>query len=149
MKKSIWGGIFLLLGAPSFRPTASAAAPGELSPVIGHVLSEGKSNNIPPAFSYALGLSTNKPAAGKVIISRGDTETNSFWASLQDSNSAVMITRKANLSWYYLTDSSGQLRRAIVNDANIYHGGGTNLSLGKERERFEAHKRRWLRLYGH
>ena|ERR1051326_571369 len=65
MKKIIWGGIFLLLGAPSFRPTASAAATGELSPVIGHVLSEGKSNNIPPAFSYALGLSTNKPAAGK------------------------------------------------------------------------------------
>ena len=129
---------------------ASAAQPtGELSPVITHVLREGKNNNIPPGFAHALGLTTNQPAAGKVIIDRSGTETNSFWASTQGTNAAVIMTRKANLSWYYLTDASGQLRRAIVNDANKYHGGGTNLSLAKETDRFEAQKRKWLGLYGH
>ena len=125
----------------------AAEAAGELSPVIMRVLKEGKSNNIPPAFSYALGLSTNKPAPGKVVISRSATETNSFWASL-DGNAAVIINRKANLSWYYLTDASGRLRRAIVNDANIYHGGGTNLSVAKESGSFEAQKLKWLGKYG-
>jgi hypothetical protein len=37
----------------------------------------------------------------------------------------------------------------MVNDANIYHGGGTNLSVATERERFEAQKRKWLATYGH
>ncbi len=117
--------------------------------MIRHVLAEGKNNSIPPAFSRALGLTTNQPARGKVIISRSATETNSFWASLQDTNAAVIVTRKANLSWYYLTNASGRLRSAIVNDANIYHGGGTNLSVAGEGERFEAQKRKWLGMYGH
>jgi hypothetical protein len=150
MERSTCYGVFVSIGAAYLGLTALAAGPpDELSPVIVHVLTEGKTNNIPPAFSRALGLSTNKPAAGKVVISRSDTETNSFWASLQDTNAAVIMTRKANLCWYYLTDASGQLHRAIVNDANIYHGGGTNLSLARERERFEAQKRKWLAMYLH
>ena len=149
MKHITCSGIFLLIEAIYLGSTAFAAGPPrELSPVIVHVLTDGKSNNIPPAFSYALGLSTNKPALGKAIISRGNTETNSFWASLQNTNAAVIITRKANLSWYYLTDASGHFLRAIVNNADIYHGGGTNLPLVTERDRFEAQKRKWLDLYG-
>ena len=114
MKQSTCYRIFLQLGATLLISTAFGAAPtGELTPAIMHVLTEGKSNDIPPAFSRALGLTTNQPASGKVIISKRDSETNSFWVSLQDSNTAVIITRKANLSWYYLTDASGPLRRAF------------------------------------
>jgi hypothetical protein len=147
MKQSICCGIFILIATTDL--TASAAeSPGELSPVIAHVLTEGKNNNVPPGFAHALGISTNQPAPGKVIIDRSGTETNSLWASLQNTNVAVIMTRKANLSWYYLTDASGRLRRAIVNDANIYHGGGTNLSAAKEGERFEVQKRKWIGRYG-
>jgi hypothetical protein len=148
MGKSICYGILLLVG-PTCLAAFGAEPAGELSPVIAHVLTEGKNNNIPPGFARALGLSTNQPAPGKVFIEKTGTETNSFWASLQNTNSAVIMTRKANLSWYYLTDASGRLRRAIVNDGNIYHGGATNLSLANESERFEAQKRKWLGTYGH
>lgn len=143
--------IFILTGAVVYFGLTGFAAepPGELSPVIAHVLSEGKNNNIPTAFSRALGLTTNQPALGKVIISKTDTETNAFWASLKDTHAAVIITRKANLSWYYVTDPGGRLRHAMVNDANIYNGGGTNLSVAKEHDRFEAQKRKWVEKYGH
>jgi len=150
MKQRTCCGIFLVIGATYLGSTVfPAESPGELGHVIGHVLTEGKNNTIPPAFSRALGLTTNQPALGKAIISRTDTETNAFWASLKDTNAAVIITRKANLSWYYVTDASGQLRHAMVNDANIYHGGGTNLSVAKERDRFEEQKRTWVEKYGH
>ena len=147
MKRSICLGIGVLIGMVWVAAFA-AQQPGELSPVISHVLAKGKNNNIPPAFARALGLSTNQPAPGKAIIEQTSTETNAFWASLQNTNAAVITTRKGNLSWYYVTDASGQLRRAMVNDANIYHGGGTNLSVAKEGERFEAQKRKWLDKYG-
>jgi hypothetical protein len=71
MRRSTCYLIFLSLGALCVGSTGLAAEPaGELSPVIARVLNEGKNNNIPPAFSSALGLNTNKPASGKVLISR-------------------------------------------------------------------------------
>ena len=148
MNRSISCGVIVIIVAVNLSAFA-AESPGELSPVIAHVLTEGKTNNIPPGFARALGLSTNIPALGKVIIERTATETNSFWASLQVTTAAVIMTRTANLSWYYLTGASGRLRRAIVNDANKYSGGGTNLSLARESGRFEAQKRKWIAMYSH
>src|ERR1043165_8542342 len=121
MKQSICCSIFTLI-ATACLTGFTAESPDELSPVIAHVLTEGKTNSIPPAFARALGVSTNQPAPGKVIIDTSGGETNSFWVSLQNTNTAVIMTRKANLSWYYVTDTSGRLHHAMINNVNIYHG---------------------------
>jgi hypothetical protein len=147
-----WRSVLVWICAIQFGSIAfPAEQPGQLSPVIAHVLTHGKNNNIPPAVARALGLSTNTPALGKFAFTTSPPETNAFWVSLQNTNAAVIITRKANMCWYYVTDSSGQLLHAMVNDFNskLYHGGGTNLSILKEREPFEAQKRKWLDMYGH
>lgn len=147
-----WRSVLVLIWATQLGSIVfPAEQPGELSPVISHVLTRGKTNNIPPAVARALGLSTNTPALGKFVFTTSPPETNAFWVSLKSTNAAVIITRKENMCWYYVTDASGQLLHAMVNDFNSrqYHGGGTNLSVVKERQPFEVQKKKWLDMYGH
>ena len=100
-------------------------------------------------FARALELSqdgTSLPM--KVLVSQSTGTTNRFWVSSRDTNTVVIGVREGNLGTFYLTDVSGRLKRAIVNDASIREGGLTNIPVTQALKRFEEQKKWWVRAYG-
>jgi hypothetical protein len=51
------------------------------------------------------------------------------------------------MSTFYLTDLSGKLKRAIVNDGSIKSGGLTNISFATAEPRFQEEKKWWIKKY--
>jgi predicted protein tyrosine phosphatase len=141
-----WTAAIRGMGAPNAVP---GTASGELGKVVSRVMREGKDSTMNGGFARTLGLSqdgTSLPM--KVVISESTGTTNRFWVSSRDTNTVVIGVREGNLGTFYLTDVSGRLKRAIVNDGNIREGGLTNIPVTQALKRFEEQKKWWVRTYG-
>jgi len=143
----------VLLGVLCFCGAIYTASPAEnddaLAGVARHALIEGKESSINAAFATTLGLTSNKPLPVKQLIAERNGATNRLSVSLADKKTIVIATRSNHLSTYYLTDVSGKLKRAIVNDGSIQSGGLTNLSLVTAEPRFQEEKRWWIKRQPH
>lgn len=122
------------------------AVAAELDPVATRALSSGKDSSLNAFFAGQLGI----PAASKAIPLKRLTiesarNTNVFNVSSVDKRTIVLFVREKNLTTYYLTDTSGRLRKAIVNDSLIADGGLTNIPIIKAQAGFNASKELWLK----
>ena len=59
-------------------------------------------------------------------------------------NTLILLERRQSLATFYVTDRSGTLRRAVVNDDAIEKGGITNIALRVAAPGFEKQKKLWL-----
>jgi hypothetical protein len=135
----------LLLGLLCFVGViASSAGQDEpLASVASQTLIEGKEGSMNAGFATMLGLTSNKPLPIKQLTAERDGATNRLAVSLADKRTIIITTRSNHLSTYYLTDVSGKLKQAIVNDGSVRSGGLTNLSVAVAEPRFEQEKEWW------
>ena len=127
----------------------AADSMGELSKVVARVLRDGKDSPMNPGFAKALGLSKDgSPVPMKLLVLPATATTNRFWVATHDTNTVVIGFREGDLATFYLTDVSGQLRKAVINDSRIRVGGLTNIPTDQALKRFEAEKKWWIRKYG-
>ena len=59
-------------------------------------------------------------------------------------NTLILSERRQLIGTFYLTDRSGTLKRAVVNDGAIANGGITNLTPKAAAADFEKQKQIWL-----
>jgi hypothetical protein len=127
---------------------ASPAQDAEpLAPIANQALKDGKDGSINAGFATVLGLSKNQAVPIKRLTNERTGVTNSFSISLADKKTIVFTTRSNQLSTFYLTDLSGKLKRAIVNDGSNKSGGLTNISVATAEPRFQEEKKWWIKKY--
>jgi hypothetical protein len=138
--------IFLLFLILTLVPTHGADAGKPLEPVAVHALAQGTDATLNPFFLRTLGISAEegRPLALKRLRDVQGNQTNFFDVSVADKQTVVLTTREGALSHYYVTDVSGNLRKAVVNDSKNRNAGLTSLPNAKAQESFERAKQFWL-----
>jgi hypothetical protein len=106
-------------------------------------LAEGKETTMNVGFARFLGLTAEKPLAVKSIQYDKDGVTNVLKVIRDNPNTILFSERRGLLTTFYLTDRSGILRRAFVNDGAIANGGLTNLTSRAATVGFEKQKLLW------
>ena len=115
-----------------------------LAPVIARAFSEGKDAKINASFARTLGLKTEQPLALKRLLIKRSGTTNVFNVLVQDRKTIILFDLQQPLRTYYLTDASGILKRAVINDSNIADGGLTNLTLSAAATGFAKQRQLWI-----
>jgi hypothetical protein len=64
-----------------------------------------------------------------------------------DRKTIVISVREGQMGTFYLTDLSGKLIRAIVNDGGIKDGGLTNIPIVNAQKAFEKERDWWIKRY--
>lgn len=62
---------------------------------------------------------------------------------LKNRNTIILSERRQSLTTFYLTDRTGNLVKAIVNDGAISNGGLTNLTRATAMAGFDRQKKLW------
>ena len=107
-------------------------------------MAKGENKSLNSSFAKVLGIPAgSEPIPLKRVIQTSESSTNRFDVSLKDKRTIILTVVNENLSTFYLTDLSGELRRAVVNDASIRDDGLTNLPVSHARPAFEAQKQFW------
>ena len=148
MKALAWPIVLLtligLFGCSS--PTRPKSEP--LAQVAERALAEGKDAKLNVWFARYLGLKAEKPLPLKRLQFEKDGATNMLNVLRDQSDTIILSERRQLLATFYLTDRTGHLRRAVVNDAAIADGGITNLALEAAVASFEIQKQLWLQQSG-
>jgi len=113
-----------------------------LAPVVAKALKEGVDANLNAGFATVLGISK----AGvplKRLKSETNGVTNTFNVSLEDKKTVIITVREKQMSTFYLTDASGKLKRAVVNDGAVKSGGLTNVPVASAEEAFQKKVSFW------
>ena len=134
-----------LIGCAS--PSQSTSRP--LAPLADRALAEGEDGKLNVWFAQFLGLEAHQPLRLKRLQFENDGAINRLHVLLEDHNAIILSERRQLIGTFYLTDRSGNLRRAVVNDGAITDGGITNLTLESAAAGFEKQKQLWLRQQGH
>ena len=143
--KTDWWPIALLMLVGLVGCSESARPPAEpLAQVADRALAEGKDATLNVGFARFLGLKADQPMPVKRIQLETGGVTNMLNVLREDPNTIILSERRQRLTTFYLTDRSGLLRRAVVNDGAVADGGITNLSLEAAAAGFEKHKQLWL-----
>ena len=149
-KETYLGLVYIILTALfnlAVNDAEAAEGPTEpLTVVAVRVLSEGKEASMNGGFATFLGLTKNQqPLSIKRITSAITGTTNSVSVSLEDKKTIILSTRRHQLTTYYLTDRSGKLIRAVINDSKVIAGGLTNIPVATAQAAFEDQKNWWLK----
>lgn len=107
-------------------------------------MAEGKEATLNVGFARLLGLKADQPLPLKRLQFERDGMTNVLNVLRDDPNTIILSERRQSLATFYLTDRSGTLRRAVVNDGAIANGGITNLAVKAAAPGFEKQKNLWL-----
>jgi hypothetical protein len=144
MRTYLWS-IALLMLVGLVGCSEAARPPSEpLAQAADRALAEGKDATLNVSFARFLGLSADQPMPVKRIQLETGGVTNMLNVLREDPNTIILSERRQLLATFYLTDRSGTLRRAVVNDGAIADGGITNLALEAAAAGFEKHKQLWL-----
>jgi len=112
--------------------------------LVTRVLQEGNDASLNAAFAKVLGVGSGQSAVRlKRLKSDRGGVTNIFNVSIEDKQTVILSVREKNISTYFLTDTTGKLKKAIVNDGAIADGGMTNLPLSVAEPKFRAQKDFW------
>ena len=135
----------ICIGMMETSPAAQVAEP--LATIARQALKDGKDGSINAGFATALGLTKNQAVPIKRLTAERTGVTNSFSISLADQKTIVFTTRSNQIGTFYLTDLSGKLKRAIVNDSSIKVGGLTNIPVAIAEPKFQEEKEWWIKKY--
>jgi hypothetical protein len=133
-----------LLGLSGCSERAEPSAES-LAQVADRALAEGRDATLNVGFAQVLGLQVDQPLPLKRVQFERDGATHLLDVGRKDPNLLILTERRQALATFYLTDRSGTLRRAVVNDGAIRDGGLTNLTIEAAGSGFETQKRLWLR----
>lgn len=133
----------------SFLAVVSAQAADTakpLAPVAAQALANGTDATLNPFFQRSLGVAAEegRPLALKRLRDVQGNKTNYFDISVADKQTIIITAREGALSHYFLTDLSGTLQKAVVNDARNRSRGVTNVPNAVAQEPFERAKQGWL-----
>lgn len=115
-----------------------------LGPSAKRAIAEGKDVRLNAGFAHALGLKADHVLLLKRLEIQKEGATNMLNVVKDDRNTIILSERRGALSSFYLTDPSGKLRKAIVNDGTVSNGGLTNIPLAAAAASFEKQKLLWL-----
>ena len=124
--------------------TAMAQDAEPLAKIARQALKDGKDGSINAGFATVLGLTKNEAVPIKRLTVERNGVTNSFSISLADKKTIVFTARSNQMGTFYLTDLSGKLKRAVVNDGSIKSGGLTNIPIATAEPRFREEKEWWI-----
>jgi len=127
----------LNLSAPGQSTTNSLAQAANKAMV------EGKDATLNVGFARFLGLKAEQPLPLKRIQTEKDGATNVLNVLRENTNTIILSERRQLITTFYLTDRSGTLKRAVVNDGAIANAGLTNLTLKAAASGFAKQKRLW------
>ena len=131
------------LASTGYAPAQEKSGP--LSAIAAIALKDGKDGSINGGFATTLGLTKNRaPLPIKRLTAETDGATSTFSISTADKKTIILTVRREQMSTYYLTDLSGTLKRAVVNDAGVKAGGMTNLPVVDAKPAFEVQKDWWI-----
>jgi hypothetical protein len=99
-----------------------------LAAVVQRALAEGDDAKLNMGFARVLGLKAEQPLPLKRLQFETDGVTHMFNVLRDDTNTVILSERQQSLSTFYLTDRSGNLSQAVVNDGTIAGGGLTDLA---------------------
>lgn len=143
MRTHLWPIALLVVGLVGC--SESSRPPSEpLARAADRALAEGKDATVNVGFARFLGLKADQPIPVKRIQLETGGVINMLNVLREDPNTIILSERRQLLATFYLTDRSGTLRRAVVNDSAIADGGITNLALAAATAGFEKHKQLWL-----
>jgi len=120
--------------------TNVSADENTLEGVAAKALREGKDASLNAFFAEQLGIASAKQA---IPLKRLKVESNVFNVSVTDRRTIILSVQAKNLTTYYLTDTSGQLKKAIINDSAVANGGLTNIPLNRAEAAFKEQKSFW------
>ena len=106
-------------------------------------MAEGKDATLSVGFARFFGLKAEQPLPLKRLQTEKDGVTNVLNVLRDNTNTIIMSERRQLVTKFYLTDQSGTLKRAVVNDGAIANGGLTNLTLTSAMSDFEKQKILW------
>ena len=115
-----------------------------LGPVIVRAFSEGKEVKLNAWFAHKLGLKAERPLPLKRLRVVKSGRTNVFDVLVEDRKTIILSERHQSLTTFYVTDPSGVLKRAVINDSTIVDGGLTNLALNAAAAGFARQRQLWL-----
>jgi hypothetical protein len=115
-----------------------------LAQVADRALAEGSDATLNVGFARVLGLQAEQPLPLKRVQFESDGATHLLDVGRNDPNILILTERREALATFYLTDRSGTLKRAVINDGAIRDGGLTNLTMEAAGAGFETQKRLWL-----
>ena len=121
--------------------TSVSADKNALEGVAAKAFREGKDASLNAFFAGHLGISTKQA----IPLKRLKVESNIFNVSVTDPRTIILSVQAKNLTTYYLTDTSGQLKRAIINDSAVANGGLTNIPLNRAEAGFKEQVSFWQR----
>ena len=137
--------IAFIVGLATIGYALSQENSGPLSAIATIAFKDGKDGNINGGFATTLGLTKNRaPLPIKRLMAEADGATNTFSISTADKKTIILTVRREQMSTYYLTDLSGTLKRAVVNDAGVKAGGMTNIPVAVAKPAFELQKDWWI-----
>jgi len=144
MTTSIWiVALLTILGLFDFSARGQSTT-NSLAHAADKALAEGKDATLNVGFARFLGLKAEQPLPLKRIQFDKDGATNVLNVLRDNPNTLILSERRQLITTFYLTDRSGTLRRAVVNDGGIANGGITNLTLKAAAGDFEKQKKIWL-----
>lgn len=144
MKIPIWAVALLIFLSPFDFYAQGQSTTISLTQVADTALAEGKEATLNVGFARLLGLKVEQPVPLKRIQFAKDGATNVLNVLRDDPNTLILSERRQLVTTFYVTDRSGTLRRAVVNDGAIANGGVTNLTLKAAAGGFEQQKKLWL-----
>lgn len=106
-------------------------------------MAEGKDSTLSVGFARFFGLKAEQPLPLKRLKTEKDGATNVLNVLRENTNTIILSERRQLIATFYLTDRSGTLKRAFVNDGAITNGGLTNLTLKAAASDFEKQKKLW------
>ena len=133
------GFYFVVLAILTLLTNVSAAA-STLEEVAAKALREGKDASLNAFFAGELGIASAKQA---IPLKRLKVESNIFNVSVTDRRTIILSVQEKNLTTYYLTDTTGQLKKAIINDTAVANGGLTNIPVNRAETGFNEQKIFW------
>ena len=145
MKTSLCFGALLALALSATAQTTTTP----LAQAANKAMVEGKDATLNVGFARFLGLKAERPLPLKRLQTETDGATNMLNVLRESTNTIILSDRRKLITTFYLTDRSGTLKRAVVNDGAIANGGITNLTLKAAASAFEKQKILWQQKTGH
>jgi hypothetical protein len=121
----------------------SAESTESLASVADKATTQGEDAKLNVGFARVLGLKAEQPLRLKRLRFDEKAATHAVDVLQDDPNTIILTVRRQSLGTYYVTDRSGKLKRAVVNDGTIAKGGITNISLEAAAPDFAEQKRLW------
>ncbi|HLK54614.1 MAG TPA: hypothetical protein VKU42_14230 [Candidatus Angelobacter sp.] len=144
MRSFLWRIALLALVCLLNFSASAQSATNQLAQVADKALADGKDATLNVGFARYLGLKAEQPLPLKRIQIGKEGVTNVLNVLRDNTNTIILSERRQMLTTFYLTDRSGTLRRAVVNDGAVANGGITNLTLKAAADDFEKQKKLWL-----